>query len=345
VNLYFPLRSNVDYRELQPLELDLESRMKLSALLFDELIFENGVLATLIGRRLKLDLRGYNMDELPAHLQDAYSSDDGVFAVEVDGTPIQDEAVRRYSLSYDRILKESGLYEQPWVRISQFALTPSVEQHVESLSDGLFAQLDDGDDTTRVFRRSVISHVLYDQVLAVTNSWELNLDPLHFTWLAQMASSSELVEEQFPVPIDYEKAFPDLPALDQISWEEILEVREHNTMREVRDTLSGISRELMEAHLTGASGLAVRNQLKAWSYNQLMDEIPELLTGRKERVRSTVVSLALNAFGLFPELGSIVTAASSSRDIVAAIAGEQKSSRSLVAALMKRRNHQERWNR
>lgn len=343
--MYFPLRSNIDYRDLQPLELDLESRMKLSALLFEQLIFENGVLATLIGKRLQFDLRGHDISKVPSDLNNAFSSDGGMFEIDVNGVSFQDEAVRRYYLSFDRILEENGLHEQSWVRISDIELTIEAAEGVNSLSNAVYGLLDDGDAYTKVFRRSIIGHVSYDYTLALANNWQLNLDPLHFTWLEQIVSVKETDQGDLQVPLDFEIVFPELPTLDQITWEEILEAREHSSIREMRDTLTGISCELLEAHLTGTTGMAIRNQLEAWGYRQLMSELPNLLPNRKERVRSTAVSLVMNALGLLPGLGLPTAAVSSAHEIATGIKSEQKSSHSLVAAFTQRRSNQQRWNK
>lgn len=345
MNIYFPLRSNVDYRDLQPLELDLESRMKLSALLFEELIFENGVLATLIGRRLKFDLRGHNSSMVPPKLSDAYSSDRGVFEIEVNGVSIQDEAVRRYYSSFDQVLDKSGLLKQSWVRISDIVLTPQAEQAVASLAEEVFQQLDDGDEVTKVLRRSLIGHILYDQVLAATNNWELNLDPLHYTWSEQVAWVSNQDMDHLPSGIDLEVVFPDLPALGQITWEEILEVREHSTIREMRSVLNGVSREMRAAQLSGTTGMAIQNQLEAWSYRQLMSELPNLLPNRYERARTTGVSLAMNAIGMLPNLGLLTAAAASAFEVLTAIVEDRGNSRSLATSFRQRRDQQEKWNK
>ena len=44
-SIYFPLRSNVHYWDLEPLDLDLESRLKLSTILYDELVFDPGTVS------------------------------------------------------------------------------------------------------------------------------------------------------------------------------------------------------------------------------------------------------------------------------------------------------------
>ena len=61
----FPLRTNVHYWDLDKLELSLESRIKLSTLLYDDVIFEDGGYTALIGPNMGMEFQIPNLSQVP----------------------------------------------------------------------------------------------------------------------------------------------------------------------------------------------------------------------------------------------------------------------------------------
>lgn len=77
-SIYFPLRTNVEYWDLDRLELDLESRLKLSAILYDELILEDGGYVALVGPKMSLSVPVRDLDAVPEGFFEAHTSQKAV---------------------------------------------------------------------------------------------------------------------------------------------------------------------------------------------------------------------------------------------------------------------------
>lgn len=342
MKMYFPLRSNVDYRALQPLELDLESRIKLAALLFDELVFENGAIFALVGKTKAFDLRAHDMSQVPEEMREGFESDDGVFEVRLGEITFEDEAVRRYYLGYHHLLDSTGLGQLDWVHLSPVELRDNAKNAVDAEANRLYGRFDFDHVVSRVLFLNTIKHLLHDSLVASASDWQLNLDPLHFT-LHQQISMLEGSGDSSSRPLQYEQVFPDIPDMRQIRWEDILEARERSAVREMRDAVRGMSAEMMSAELRGETGIELNNQLKAWGYDQLMAELPHVLPNPGERVGRVALSLGMNAVGQIPGLGLTSAIASGVLDTAAAFNEQRTSSQTIAAAFVRRRKDQEEW--
>jgi len=174
-SIYFPARTNVHYWDLEPLELDLDSRLKLSAILYDELIFDDGVYMALIGPKLSMDLR-IPMKQIPdGYFDRQLPREGGEFAVGVAGEMMESPAQRRYQLCFRKLLEEAGLEELPWVSFNDQEFDDKGKKAIKQLAERDMKVFHNGDRETYLLHSQILQSLNHDWVMGSLKGWDLNL--------------------------------------------------------------------------------------------------------------------------------------------------------------------------
>jgi hypothetical protein len=181
-SIYFPVRTNVHYWDLNPLELNLEARLKLSAILYDELIFDDGGYAALVGPNISLDVRVHDLGQVPDDFFENHSPPSGgEFSVSVGDLTWNCPAQRRYQICFRKVLEDIGLTSEPWIVFSDLILADKANKEIEQLAKRDLKVLHDGDFDTFNLHWHILKSLNYDWMMGTLNEWDLNMDPVHET--------------------------------------------------------------------------------------------------------------------------------------------------------------------
>ena len=340
--IYFPLRSNVDYWNLGTLELDLESRIKLSALLFDYLVFQSGGYTAFIGPKIKFDLNIPNLGQVPDdYFSEPYPVEGGEFNLQFGKAKFSSPAVKRYKISFQEILTRIGIEEFPWIRFDDQIFTDDAKQAIKVISEQDVKTFRDDDRKTYLLQQSQIFESLnYDWAMASLNNWGLNLDPLHQSYLDRILTQRAFESETFCPPVNFDVIFPRLPDLTQVSWEQIVEVREHASSIEFRQKLSQGSSKMRQAFLAGESADAIRYHIMQWRDDQLITEIEQRLKTKKRMCVEIVASVGFLIGGAIPPVGPFIGLIDGCRSIYQSAQEYMKDKRSIAATFVQQSKRQ-----
>lgn len=338
-SIYFPVRSNVHYWDTKPLDLDLKSRLKLAALLYDELVFDDGTYTALIGPDLSLELveSEWHADpEIPP-----WPREDGEFAVEFvteSGTvSLASKALRRYRLSLRGLLEGHGLAGLSWVSFSQAEFSKAASASLKEMAERDIHILDNGDSETYLLRKHMLHGITRDWVMASLMGWDLVLDPIHQSLYRQKIAHVEEEMQTSRPAVEFEVIFTRLPDLTSVPWDQVLDAREHPSAVSFRAALAGVTDEARQAFLAGESADGVRYQVSKWRDEQLLDELEARLSTPKSTLKDIGLSLVLSIGSALPPIGPFVALADALRDVIGPARKLLRERKSLAAAFVRRR--------
>ena len=134
----FPLRSNAGfYRDRG--QLDLRERLKEAALLYDEIVLEDGLYVASVGATTSVETIAAATDD-SIEIARKLKSSGGTFALYVGGTVVADEATeRRFVAEYRSLIREvveeSGARRRPdWLKLIAYESAPAMKRRVEQLA-------------------------------------------------------------------------------------------------------------------------------------------------------------------------------------------------------------------
>jgi hypothetical protein len=139
--------------------------------------------------------------------------------------------------------------------------------------------------------------------------------------------------------VDFEVVFPKLPDLTQISWDQVLSVREHPSAVEFRQQIRSVSQEARKAHLAGESADAIRYHVMKWRDDQLIEELSNRLMTNSEAVREVVVSLSFVIGSAFPLIGPFIGAIDACRSVIEPLVERTRDRESMAAAFVRRQQN------
>jgi hypothetical protein len=341
-SIYFPLRTNVEYWDLDRLELDLESRLKLSAILYDELILEDGGYVALVGPKMSLSVPVRDLDAVPEGFFEAHIPPEGgefyfAFGDGEQQVEMTSRAQRRYQICFGKSLAGTGLLDMPWVHFSDLGLTKPAINQIEQLAKQDMDALHNGDLDTYQLNAHAAKSVNHDWIMASICGWDLNMDPSHESLLRKKLSLLAENTDALNPPIDFEIVFPRLPVLTRVSWDEIFKTRNHPAVVEFRSHLATLAQDAHQAYLQSESAHieAVRHQVTKWRDDQLIQELSACLPTRVQTAGEIVVNI-LFLIGGFTPLAPFVALLDGSRGIVAPLVEHIRARHSTAAAFVKR---------
>ena len=334
--IYFPARTNVHYWDLESLDPDLESRMKLSALIFNELTFDDGAYTALVGTKGNVEIVEYapSLDsnyDLP--------KEGGEFTVAYGDWEMTSPALRRYHLCFRRMLEEIGVIEFPWINFTRQECGEESKKRIKKLVETDMEALHSQDRETYLLHKWLLYGLNHDLIIGLSNEWTLNMDPLREDLLRHKLKNpiGDTVSQN--LPIDFEILFPKLPDLTHVSWDQILETREHPVAVEFRERLASATCQAQQAYLSGADVELVRSLVKDWIEDQLLNEFQEQLKTKKQTVFEIGKSLLLFVVGFIPGFGAAAGAIDTGISAIEAIREYREDRQSFAATLIRRYNH------
>lgn len=336
-SIYFPSRTNVHYWDLETLELDLSSRLKLSAIVYDELILDDGVYTALIGPNLSVEIvTPLAKEQLPAGYLDSLPKEGGEFSLTFNDLGLSSPAQRRYQVSFRALFEEAGLPNCSWINFNQQKLNEEIVNTIKQKAQEDLNIFHDGGVETYLLHLHIIQSVIHDWIFGSIHGWDLNLDPMHETYLRQkLFLLNEQVDALNP-PVDFDIVFPHLPDLSLVPWEQIIETREHPSAIAFRKNLADISHEARQKYLAGESADAVRFQVMKWRDEQLIKEIENRLLTRKGLVVENTITLGFLIGGSIPGIGAFVGLLDTARSIAGSVADYSKDQYSTAAAFVRK---------
>lgn len=336
--IYFPFRTNVHYWDLDALELNLESRIKLSALIYDDLIFDNGAYEAIIGPEMSTEFLIPTMDQVPdGFLDDELPREGGEFAIQFGEFSMSSPAQRRYRLCYRKMLDDIGITDFDWIGFINVALKEKGENAVKKLAEQDLSIFHDGELETYFVNSYILKSINHDFFIGNMFDWDMNLDPMHEVYLRQKLELFSANNRDENSLVDFDLVFPRLPDLSLVSWDEIIDARNNPTAVEFRQRFSKVTRDVRSTFLAGETVDAVRYQVMQWREEQLLKEIENLLTPKKKTIKDIAVNIAF-VFGSFlPFIGPIVGVTDAVRGVLEPIADGIEQSKTLGAAFVRQK--------
>lgn len=333
--IYFPLSTNVHYWDLEELDLSLESRIKLSALLYEEVIFEDGGYTAFIGPELSVEFRIPDLDQVPDnYFEEELQQTGGEFAIEFNSVMFESKAQRRYQLSFRKMLEEKELISEPWVKFAHVGFTEKGKAQLKQYTDKEIKSFFDGKKETYFLQSHIIKSIYHDWILGMVNRWDVNFDHNHERNFRKIISFQE--DNLSVAPIDFEVAFPRLPDLEIVPWEKIIEIRESSASTEFRKYISKVSRESRQAFLAGEDTNSIRYHLMELRDDQLIQELENQISTEKKTGVEIGVTLLLLVGGFIPGISNILNVVSGVKDIIEPLKDFSDDQKSLGAAFIRK---------
>jgi hypothetical protein len=310
---FFPLRSNVQYFDTPENYFRLIERIKQVALLYDHLIFQEGVYNAIVWDRGSFDFwtpyDGSKLEDLEKmrHEHKPVGGESFLTIQAGDSQPVSlfsGEAQRRFFSEFHSVTNREGIIGLPWVHFNNYELTDHGKKTASDLNQLLskdFGSISEGFNSHA--RKRMLSNLCQDLTVISDIDGAGSVDPmyapiLHNKTRFQQASGFKALQV----------AVPNFADLD---WETILSLREKDCLIEFRNKLSTIEDEIiMASNTTPATEFDYQLMIHQAIMNELLREIASLRPKVGEVVAGAILDLV---FGMFPIPG-FSTAITAARD-------------------------------
>lgn len=331
-NIYFPLRSNIQFFEMQANQPPLISRIKQSILMYNNLIFDDGTYT------LSYNEHGSFDSFVPPPQSDRFQLEVPEEPSRVISLNARDERTgetfnliprsdnsHSYSVNFRKLLAKMNIENEPFIKFELKRLTHDGKQvlreAVRKTND--YKKFIDGNPffTDKVFEN-------FHNSILMSNSLNtpFMLDVLHDNLLKNLSQNIIKISD---VRLDVFNRINELlqlkmPDFSSMKVDEILDLRKDKLFKKFRYKLLDINNNLIEKDLSKFD----KTQIDSLFVNEvLLEEIKEFAPSSKKLVVSGTLGLA----GAFPIAGIAASGVSVARDAIST----HKYNRSWLAFIFK----------
>lgn len=303
--VYFPLRSNGSWFTSDSARSELERRIKLCALLYDRVAFENARYRLMVWENGNL---GFHMPAgtIPDDRSEiSYYSPGDHFAFKVSATPdgeyhplFDGPVIAAFEIDFYPILSDAGLLDADFIAPLDISLSDTGKAELKSRTD---PDLEEGSVVDQLSgslfqRKAIIEGVHHDSIVAFDLRMPFAADPVAASFISRKNAalavdswSQVLNPSIFASVVDV--AFPDFSSLE---WNDLVKIRESSAGRDLRDMIERLSRRLTEA-LGDPEGSA---EVAEIARGLFIEELVAELTRYAPNVPNAVLGLATNLIPL-----------------------------------------------
>ncbi|MCK4826374.1 hypothetical protein KA005_62100 [bacterium] len=339
--ILFPLRTNVNYFRSNKEYLDLQSRVKQSLILFDNVLFQAGEYHCLVGP-----------DGVIQNYQSHYKQNRGKKPVKLEGdnkdtkrfwlkirtsatgpskpftTIIASELQRSFRSQFHTLVDEirkSGINN---VELRYYEFPDEINQKVKQISKDESKKLE-FEKENYFLKNTIINNLNKDLLLMAILELPASIDSLHAPLVQQKAKRDSRLRN---IP-GYLSLHAWVPYVGNLTWEEISEFRSHPAVINFRERLKEAENKA-RLMLGETSQEDIQEELSNILTDELLKEIQHLRPSTKELALDVGKDVSVNLLGaIFPPIGALLEVANLASKIpeINEIKDQKKS---WVAALM-----------
>jgi hypothetical protein len=333
---FFPLRTNVEYFASPQGYLTLLERIKQASILYDTLIFEDGMYVATVGEMGSFDLRIPPQDVTEEKLNVEFEPTGGEHFVSWKGQVVLSGPVeRRFRSEFYSVLRDLEAERLPWMKMATFALSPDGKRLADRLRE------EDERNPSIVLpeaghflRAKILANLNSDLVLIASLRTAASIDPLYAPILQQKTTSDQRMQ---PAPgfLALQVAMPNFAS---VPWETIVQLREKPALVEFRKKMTSIETMARSALPEGEVG-ELKYQILQTISEELLQEIAHLLPKPSKVVGDVMLDLVLDLMA-----GLLSVSSQFPVPVGAAVAGFQgiaemvKANRSWITAFLRLRD-------
>lgn len=249
---FFPLRTNVQYFDSTQTRLLLEARIKQASVLYESILFEAGMYHATVWERegggpivdMWLPPESLDLDSLQND-DDSFRPTGGAPQLLIDGHVFgSGPAERQFRSQFHGFLRKAGAENLPWIRTESFGLPSAVDNFVKELGrrdEQLIGSLIP--EASRFLKAKIAYNLNRDLFLAAELGVAASLDDLFAPLVEQKAQRVRGIEPA----LGFSALRVAVPNWSALSWEEVVELRQHPSVIEFRKKMVAVERVAREA--------------------------------------------------------------------------------------------------
>ncbi len=318
--IYFPLRSNAGWFAREENLKEMEGRIKMSMLIYDTLIFEDGHYRCGISENGSFDVH-LPPGQVPEEERIVRFFPPGSdFRIELkrDGSsepwvPVSGPSVAMYCVDYFPLLKQAGLLGQEYVRCVRPVISEQGKCLVREASAKDQAEADFWDKLpgNQFLKSNVANSLYYDSLVAHDLRLPFCVDARVGQYVSLKSRSlHEALELRIPVAVYNRLVELIMPDYSNADWDFVQKIRESAPGEELRTVFARMTRSVLR-HL---SGLREDTELDDLINCSLVQELVREIGARRKSPGKLILDIALNLLPL--GVGGL---ASTGKDIYEAI--------------------------
>lgn len=298
--ILFPLRSNTTWFESPDAVDEFERRLKVMSILYDELAFENGRIATVGNDSGGFEIRPPLGAIDRSKLEFFRSGSEFNLQVELDGewhSILGGEAGFRFEIDFYPILERAGLLNASWVKV--FSMPSITEGRRRWVETAVETDLQDEDllnllPPSGFLRRKILEGLYSDAVLLGRNTWSISrMVGRLIEWQTRTRAGLFTHDPRSGV---LERAFElGIPDFSGMTWDEIDRIRDSAPAQDLRRMIQVVVEDVKALVGDGASREEVERAISSRWNEEIGRELrSRVREGPGEVIRNAVLELVLN---------------------------------------------------
>ncbi len=240
---FFPLRTNVEYFQSPKGYLSLIERIKQASLLYENILFESGIYTAVVGRQGSQDFwfpPDQINEQMIGHLRADFINAQGnatLIAQAPNSEPIEiptGEITRSFFCEFHTSLQSIEADKLPWIQIEPIKVTEHGKEAVRQVKSFLAPIEDSILDPNPYLKTKIIDNLSRDIVVSQALNAATSTNALYMPVLLKQTNAS-------PAP-GLDALSVALPDLTHLTWDEIAELREHDSLIQLRDKLISLEK-------------------------------------------------------------------------------------------------------
>jgi hypothetical protein len=333
---FFPLRSNVGYFDSPQEYLSLIGRIKQASLLYDYLVFEEGIYTATVWDSGVFD---YWMppdrvsDATLDKMRDSFkpTGDESALWIQpAGGQPValfSGEVHRRFHCEFHSALRRLDAEDLPWIRTQSFELTDTGKRLANIIKNDLEGYFNEiGTPINQFLKSKMVSNLSHDLAIISGMQAPASIDAMYAPILYKRSQVQ-------PAP-GFSALHVALPNVSDLDWEQILELRDQECLVQFRQKL--ISLESLVTQMIDAGVIDEANYQIAL-HQAMMDELLKELASALPKLGAVIGGAVLDLLINSIPIPGVSTAISAMRGA----ASVDESRKSWVTAFLKLRRADE----
>jgi hypothetical protein len=299
---FFPLRTNVRYFDTPEIYLSLEERLKQALILYDRVVFQDGVYQIWISERGTFEVIRPRASS-DQQVKFAGEQSRGVFHLQskpsdagpdVPFTTIMAAQTKRYFTADFGLLYEQARSKGiEGIELMPFELKPEFKDLASKLAeqdrDLQITTIQSETESTDApfFKKAILKNLNMDLILISDLGWPSSLDPIHAPLVCMKARYSGSLS---PAPGFAALEFA-VPYAGEAPWEELAEIRHIPSLVQFRKKL--LEAENKARAMLGKHGEDdIRYEVGQIIKDELLKEISSLIPSSGDHIRNVALELA-----------------------------------------------------
>jgi hypothetical protein len=313
-DVYFPMRSNIDFFEKKSNQLDLIAKIKQSILLYDNLHFDAGAYTISCGDNGSFDW-WYPPDQINTINLDVPETTSTGFYVnmqpEPNGKPFgvinHSDNSKNYVVSFQKLILNMGLIDEKFINFGIHELTPSGKQRLTKAIWNTSNYKDFIEGTT-FCKKKILDNFHYSLLCSETIDTPIMIDDLHKKLIEEMnLNIIRAADLRIEVLERINKLLKfNIPDFSLLSMDELLDLRKDRLFNNFREHLLKIHELLINN-----DNYYENSEIEGLFMKDLMEEAKEFAPSDKKIALNGAVLL----LGFLPYIGNATSLASYLKEV------------------------------